>query len=87
MTPAWTCRNEYRRAASALHEQKSEFRRMLHSFDFLSGDIASTADDDLFPTSYEPMEAVCIATGQISGMKTGSLKQFRPLQLHDMVFD
>jgi hypothetical protein len=40
------------------------YRRMLveDSFDLLWGDIASAADDDLFPTSYEPMEAVCIAT-------------------------
>src|ERR1700692_843824 len=38
-------------------------------FDFLGGDIAPAADDDLLLTSCEPIEAVHIATSQISSME------------------
>src|SRR5258708_14209936 len=46
-------------------------RRMLveDSFNFLWGDIAPAADDDLLLTSCEPIEAVHVATSQVSGMK------------------
>ena len=56
-------------------------------FDFLRGDVASTADDDLFLAPGKPVEAVRIAASQISGMEPVTVESggcgFRILPITD----